>query len=182
MASVVRNNQALELIFSRRSIREFTSEEVSPAQVSTLLEAAMAAPSARDRRPWEFIVVTDPAARELLAQTHQFSGVARKAPLVIVVCGHAEVAPHWVQDCSAATENILLAAVGLGLGAVWVGIHPAIVRETHVRQVLGIPPEVRPLCLVPIGHPAETKSSRTRFEGAHVHYERFGQQDPPGAD
>lgn len=176
------NNQALEIIFGRRSIREFTSESITPAEVTALLEAAMAAPSARDRRPWEFIVVTDQALREQLAQTHQFSGVARKAPLVIVVCGHPDVAPHWVQDCSAATENILLAAVALGLGAVWVGIHPAIEREKSVRQILGIPPELRPLCLVPIGHAAEKKAPRTRFEQAHVHYERFGQQDPPGAD
>ena len=176
------DNPALGLIHSRRSIRSFTAEQVSSAQVQSLLEAAMAAPSARDRRPWEFVVVTDGGIREQLAQTHQFSGVARKAPLVIVVCGHPQVAPHWVQDCSAATENILLAAVGLGLGAVWVGIHPAIERETYVRQVLGIPAAVRPLCLIPIGHPAEEKQPRTRFEAAHVHYERFGQQDPPGGD
>lgn len=176
------DNHALALIFGRRSIRNFTAEEVTTAQIQSLLEAAMAAPSARDRRPWEFVVVTDGGIREQLAQTHQFSGVARKAPLVIVVCGHPEVAPHWVQDCSAATENILLAAAGLGLGAVWVGIHPAIEREKHVRQVIGLPAGVRPLCLVPIGHPAEQKQARTRFEAAHVHYERFGQQDPPGAD
>ncbi len=176
------DNQALGLIFSRRSIRSFTAEEVTADQVQSLLEAAMAAPSARDRRPWEFVVVTDSGAREALAQTHQFSGVARKAPLVIVVCGHPEVAPHWVQDCSAATENILLAAVGLGLGAVWVGIHPAIERESYVRQVIGLPVGVRPLCLIPIGHPAEDKPPRTRFEAAHVHYEQFGQQEPPGAD
>ena len=179
---MVNDNQALGLIFSRRSIRNFTTEEVSAAEIQALLEAGMAAPSARDRRPWEFVVVTDAGIREQLAQTHQFSGVARKAPLVIVVCGHQEVAPHWVQDCSAATENILLAAVGLGLGAVWVGIHPAIVRESHVRQILGLPLGVRPLCLIPIGHPDEEKQARTRFEAAHVHYERFGQQDPPGAD
>ncbi len=176
------DSQALGLIYRRRSIRSFTPEEVTAAQIQSLLEAAMAAPSARDRRPWEFVVVTEAEAREALAQTHQFSGVARKAPLVIVVCGHPEVAPHWVQDCSAATENILLAAVGLGLGAVWVGIHPAIERENHVRQVLELPHGIRPLCLIPIGHPAEDKGPRTRFEAAHVHYERFGQQEPPGAD
>ena len=176
------DNQMLGLIYSRRSIRSFTSEAVSAEQIQSLLEAAMAAPSARDRRPWEFVVVTDEAVREQLAQTHQFSSVARRAPLVIVVCGHPEVAPHWVQDCSAATENILLAAVGLGLGAVWVGIHPALEREKHVREALNLPFGVRPLCLVPVGHPAEEKPPRTRFEAAHVHYERFGQLDPPGAD
>ena len=179
---ITNDNQALGLIFSRRSIRTFSAEGVTAAQVKSLLEAGMAAPSARDRRPWEFVVVTDEAVREQLAQTHQFSGVARRSPLVIVVCGHPEVAPHWVQDCSAAAENILLAAVSLGLGAVWVCIHPALEREKHVREAIGLPIGVRPLCLIPVGHPAEEKPPRTRFEEAHVHYERFGQLEAPGAD
>ncbi len=169
---------ALEFIKSRRSVREYTEASVAPEHVQALLEAAMAAPSGNNRRPWEFVVVADPETRRLLAQTHQFSGMAAYSPVVFVVCGLESASRHWVSDCSAATENLLLEAVALGLGAVWVAVYPDAQREQYVRQVLGLPSDLRPLCLVPVGHPAELKPARTQFEANRVHYERYGQRHP----
>ncbi len=170
---------ALDLIKSRRSIREYTDAPVAPSHVQAMLEAAMAAPSASDRRPWEFVVVADPETRRALSQTHQFSGMCAQSPLVVVVCGRERISRYWVQDCSAATENLLLEAASLGLGAVWIGIHPAEEREQRLREALGLPDDLTPLCLVAVGHPAEAKPPRTRFEASRVHYGRYGQHEPP---
>ena len=167
-------SDALPFIESRRSIRKFTSEPVTDDDVQRLLEAAMAAPSASNSRPWEFVVVRNLKLRAALAQVHPYSGMAADAPVVFVVCGNEADSAHWVVDCAAATENLLLEAVSLGLGGVWVGIYPTASHEAKVRELLGIPDGVRPLNLVPIGHPAEMRRPRTQFEGAHVHYDRFG--------
>lgn len=163
----------LELIKKRRSIRKYTDEPLSDADVKSLLEAAMAAPSANNRQPWEFVVVRDEALRRQLAKTHRWSGMCADAPVVFVVCGHDEQADHWVEDTSAATENLLLAAAGLDLGAVWVAVYPRAQREKHVQEVLGLPEELRVLCLVPVGHPAESKPPHTKYDDAKVHYEGY---------
>jgi len=173
-------NGALELIKSRRSIREYTEAPVAPEHVRALLEAAMAAPSGRNLKPWEFVVVADAETRRRLAKTHQFSGMAAKAPVVFVVCGRESASRHWVSDCSAATENLLIEAVSLGLGGVWVGLHPSTEREEYVRQVLGLPSDLRTLCMVPVGHPAEPKPARTQFDADRVHYDRYGRHEPTG--
>lgn len=164
----------LEWILKRRSIRAYSDAPVSDAQAQGLLQAAMAAPSADDARPWAFVVVRDPEKRQALAETHQWSQMCAQAPVVIAVLGDPAASDHWVEDCSAATENLLLAAAGLDLGAVWVAVYPRPQREDHVRQVLDIPDQLRVLCLVPVGHPAETKPPRTRYEEGKVHYEAFG--------
>jgi len=163
----------LDLIKRRRSIRQYTSQDVTQEEVRQLLEAAMAAPSGSARDPWHFVVVRDAATRQKLSQTHTFSDMCARAPVVIVVCGDEKVSDHWISDGAAATENLLLAVTALGLGAVWVGVYPRAERETHVRQVLSIPPNIRILCLIPIGHPAEEKPPRTRYNPEKVHYDRF---------
>ncbi len=163
----------LDLIKKRRSIRQYTDESVSDAAVRALLEAAMAAPSADNLQPWEFVVVRDQNLRRRLAQTHPWSRMCARAPVVFVVCGHEDRSAHWVEDTSAATENLLLAAAGLGLGAVWVGVYPNQQSEAHVRQVLGIPQSLRVLCLVPVGHPAESKPPRTQYDERKVHYDQY---------
>lgn len=166
----------LDFIESRRSVRRFTPEPVTDDEIRYLLEAAMAAPSANDRRPWEFVVVRDPASRAELAKVHRYSGMAAQAPVVFAVCGREAESDLWMDDCAAATENLLLEAVSLGLGGVWVGIHSTAANEAKVRAILGIPDTVRVLCLIPIGHPAESPAARTRYEAAHVHSERYGQR------
>ncbi len=163
----------LDAILGRRSIRDYANRPVSEEQVKTLLEAAMAAPSASDRRPWQFIVVRDPELRRGLAHTHQFSGMAEKAPVVFVVCGDEQASAHWMVDGSAATENLLVQATAMGLGGCWVAIFPREERERHVRELLGIPSGIRVLCLVPLGYPAAPKPPRTRYEERCVHYDRY---------
>ncbi|HHV62623.1 MAG TPA: nitroreductase family protein [Firmicutes bacterium] len=161
-----------ELIKRRRSIRSYTNQDVSPEHIQVLLEAAMAAPSGNDARPWDFVVVRDAALRKKIAETHTWSSMAASAPVVIVVCGD-ESSKHWIADTSAATENILLQASAMGLGALWVGIYPTTRYEEHIRSVLGIPANRRVLCVIPIGWPAEKKEPRTRYEASKVHYDKF---------
>lgn len=129
-------------LFARRSIRRFTGESVDPDQIDMLLKAAMAAPSANNSKPWHFVAVTDAAVRGALAQAHPYAKMVAHSPLCIVPCGDPGLlrgiaSGYWVQDLSAATENILLAATGLGLGAVWCGVYPMEERVAEVRQLPG---------------------------------------------
>jgi len=163
----------LRCITQRRSIRKFTNEAVTDQQVDVILRAAMAAPSANDIRPWEFVVVRDAEKRKALADIKKWSFMCASAPVVIAVLGDAETSEHWIEDCSAATENMLLAASGIGLGSVWVAIYPIKQREKSVREILNIPPNLRVLCLVPIGHPAEEKPARTRYEASKIHFDTY---------
>jgi nitroreductase len=166
----------LDTIIKRRSIRVYTQQDVTPKEVETLLEAAQAAPSANDSRPWAFVVVRDAGRRAALAQTHPWSGMCASAPVVIAVLGDPQVSRHWIEDCSAATENLLLAVTALELGAVWVAVYPEPARENHVRGVLTIPGNLRVLCLVPVGRPAESKAPRRRVETDKVYFETLGKQ------
>jgi nitroreductase len=163
----------LDLVKKRRSIREYTDQPLSDSEIRALLEAAMAAPSAHNCQPWEFILVQRQDLRRQLAETHSWSYMCADAPVVFVICGDEQRSDHWVQDTSAATQNLLLAATGLDLGAVWVGVYPRLQREAHVRSVLGIPAELRVLCLVAVGRPAESKPPHTKYDDRKVHYEKF---------
>ena len=163
----------LNIIFARRSIRSYTGEPVTDEQVTSLLEAGMAAPSASNRKPWHFCVITDKATLEKLAQAHPYGKMLAQAQLAIAVCGDPSISSWWVQDCTAATENILVAAAGLGLGAVWLGCHNAPDREQAVRDVTGIPAEIGVLSLLSIGHPGEEKEARTQYEVGRVHVNQW---------
>jgi nitroreductase len=163
----------LDLIKRRRSIREYTNEQISDEQVRALLEAAMAAPSASNRQPWEFVVVRREDLRRKLGEMKTWSFMCAAAPVVFVVLGNESRSAHWVEDTSAATENLLLAAAGLGLGSVWVAVYPNQEHEDYVRALLNVPEELRILCLVPVGHPAESKPPRTQYDESRVHYDRY---------
>ena len=170
-------NTTLESIFHRRSIRKYTDQPVESKKLDLLLQAAMAAPSAMNCKPWEFVVITDP---EKLAQfrTRLIFG-NRNAPAAIVVCGNPRLSTNpsarlfWVEDCSAATENILIAAVGLGLGTVWVGVHPVAEFVRIVREIAGLPKHVTPLGLIYVGYPNEEKPPRTQFDARRVHWQEY---------
>jgi nitroreductase len=171
------NNLVLDTIFRRRSIRKYTDRAVEPEKLDLLLKAAMAAPSAMNCKPWEFVVVTDP---EKLAQfRNRLIFGNRNAPAAIVVCGNPSLSINpaarlfWVQDCSLAGENILLAAEGLGLGTVWVGVHPVAEFVRVVRNITGLPRHVTPLGLIYVGYPAEEKPARTQFDGNRVHWQKY---------
>ncbi len=159
-------------ILARRSIRTFTDRPVSVDQIARLLQAAMAAPSARNSKPWHFVAVTE---RETLNRLifKSAADMLAEATLCIAVCGDPAASEYWVQDCAAATENILLAATGMGLGSVWIGVHPHPNSEQAVREVLGIPQDIHPLNLIAIGYPAEQKSARTQYDESRVHRERW---------
>ena len=166
------NDPVFQTMLARRSIRRYTPEPVSEAQIRRLLEAAMAAPSASNRQPWHFIVVSKRETLDALAEAHPFGKMLTEATLCIAVCAEPDNA-HWAVDCSAATENILLAAVEMGLGAVWLGVSPRADREHAVRDILGVPPHYNVLCLISLGHPAEEKEPRTQYREDRVHHERW---------
>lgn len=167
------SRELIQTIFARRSIRKYTAEPVSEKDIKTLLEAAMAAPSASNIKPYHFIVVTDREGLDALADVHPHGKMLYEATLCVAVCGVPDESRYWVQDCSAATENLLLAATALGLGAVWLGVYPKPDRVAPVSEVLGIPESVVPLNLISIGHPAEEKESRTQYNEERVHRGRW---------
>ncbi|MBN1410575.1 MAG: nitroreductase family protein [Spirochaetales bacterium] len=162
-------DKVLDFIFKRRSIRAYKDTPLSEKDIKSLLEAGMASANASNRKPWHFVVVDDRAVLNELADTHPYGGMLRNAALAIAVCGDTAISDWWVQDCSASTENILLAATALGLGAVWIGCHNRIEREDAVRKVLKIPATVGVLSLISIGYPDETKRARTQYSEKKVH-------------
>lgn len=166
----------MKAIRARRSIRRFTSEPVSDDAIKALLEAAMSAPSAGNQQPWEFIVVTDRKILDKIPNVHPYAQMCKQAPAAILVCGNLERDTHrgfWVQDCSAATQNILVAATEKGLGSVWCGVYPREDRVSGLRKLFELPDHIMPLALIPIGHPAEKKPPSDRFDPARIHRDRW---------
>ena len=163
-----------DALLARRSVRKFTDEPVSREQIDELLHAAMSGPSACNRTPWEFYAVTDADVLEKLRSASRFTKM--NAPLAIVVCGNIsralplQLSEFWIQDCSAATENILLRVTDLGLGAVWCGIHPQKRPLKRVAEILDLPQKWIPLNIIWIGHPAEFPAPRDQFDEKRVHY------------
>jgi nitroreductase len=167
---------SLAAILSRRSIRKYTDRAVAEELVIELLRAAMAAPSAGNQQPWEFIVVRDRDLLESISRSQPYAGMTRDAQVAIVICADVTREKHpgfWVEDCAAATENLLLAAHMAGLGAVWLGYHPVEDRVAVIRKLFGLPETIVPFAVVPIGYPAEQPSPADRFDPARVHYERW---------
>jgi nitroreductase len=166
----------MDAVLRRRSIRKYTGDRVSDEQVKRLLKAAMAAPSAGNQQPWQFVVVRDKATLATLARTSPYTAMTADAVLAILVCGDLSDERHpgfWVQDCSAAVENILIEVEELGLGAVWLGIYPIEERMDFLREALHIPDPIMPFALIAIGHPAETKPPADRYDESRIHNERW---------
>lgn len=164
--------KALQLLHQRRSIRRFTSQPVTKEQIQSMLSAAMAAPTAHNRQHWHYVAVTDRQLLDHLSEVHPYAKMLREATLCIAVCGERTHA-FWEQDCAAATQNILLAATALGLGSVWLGIHPNPQPVNTVRELLSIPDPYVPLSLIAIGNPAEEKEPAQRYEESKVHYDKW---------
>lgn len=163
--------EAMEAILGRRSIRKYKAQPVPENLLRELLEAGMAAPSAGNERPWHFIVLDDRKLLDAIPKFHPYSQMLKEAPVAIVVCGDLSMEVHqgyWVQDCSAATENILVAARALGLGAVWLGVHPVRERVESMRKLLFLPEHVIPLCVVSLGYPAEEKPPAGRYDETRI--------------
>ena len=168
----------LNFLFGRRSIRVYSPGEVSEAAVTKLLEAAMAAPSAMTKDPWRFVVVRDKQTLSKLAALHPGAAMLSSAAMAIVVCGDLEAAferqiSYLLQDCSAAIENLLLAAHAQGLGACWVGIHPGEPLIRRVKELLSLPAAIIPVAAIALGQPGEQPAPRTRYNADYVHHEKW---------
>lgn len=169
-------NETLKTIFNRKSVRDFTGEKIEIEKLDVLLKAGMAAPSARNIQPWNFILVTKREILDNLADKLPYAKMLYQSGAAIVVCGtpdteNEELSSYWVQDCSAATENILLAGESLGLGAVWTGVFPRKDRVSAVKEILGIPVNAEPLNVIAIGHPAKETTPKNKFDPGKIHYE-----------
>ena len=167
-----------ENILTRASVRTYLDKPVDSAKIERLLRAGMAAPSAADKRPWHFVVVTDRELLDGLAKANPNAGFAKKAPLAIVVCGDMNKTlqgggkDFWIQDVSAASENILLAAHAMGLGAVWTGTYPAPDRCKAVAEVLGLPKYLVPFNTIVIGYPASQVKPKDKWDERNVTYNK----------
>ena len=172
------SNEAIKNIMTRTSIRKYTDQPVSKTDLETLLRAGMAAPTAVNRQPWHFVAVTDKAKLKELSGGR--GGMLEQCALAIVVCGNMEKTmkgkgqEFWIQDCSAATENILLAANALGLGAVWTGGYPMEERVASISKALKLPETIIPLCTIVIGHPAESPTPKDKWKPENISYNEFG--------
>ena len=166
---------ALEAILSRRSVRRYTQESIPEETLRGLLEAAMSAPSAGNGQPWHFIVIKDRRILNEIPKFHPYSHMIKEAPVAILVCGDLKLESKgfWVQDCSAATQNLLLAAHAKGLGAVWLGVYPLEERIRGFRKLLNLPEEIMPLALISIGYPAEKALRANRYDPSKVHYNKW---------
>lgn len=168
----------IENIMTRASIRDFTRMPIPTDTLDLLVKAGMAAPSAMNKQPWAFIVINQKSMLDSLRAVHPYSNL-KTATAAIVVCGDLSKAPegnengYWVQDCSAASENILLAAHAYGLGAVWCGVYPNPEVLPAVSKVLGVPENIIPLNIITLGHPAENPAPKDKFKKENIHYQRW---------
>lgn len=162
----------MEAISTRRSIRKYLKDPVPEEAIKAVIGAAMSAPSAGNEQPWHFVVIDSRADLDKIPSFHPHSLMLREAQVAVLVCGDLSLEKHagyWTQDCAAATQNMLLAAHSLGLGAVWLGVYPREERVRGLRELLHIPDTVVPFSLVPLGYPAEEKPRADRFNEARIH-------------
>ena len=166
---------AMEAILTRRSIRKYTKQPVPDEVVKELLEAAMYTPSAGNRQPWCFVVISDSKILNEIPRYHSYSQMLKEAPVAILVCydSDLQLGEYGVQDCSAATQNILLAAHAKGLGAVWLGLNLTEPRITAIKNLLSLPEQIIPVSLISIGYPAEQKPQPDRYRADRVHYNQW---------
>lgn len=169
----------IEVIHQRKSVRHFTDRQVTKEQLTILLKAAMAAPTAVNKQPWSFVVVTEKETLQKLAEILPYAKMTAQASAAIVVNGDMNKAldgvwkEFWIQDCSAATQNILLAAESMGLGAVWTGVYPTDKLVNSVRKSLNIPDSQVPLCVIPIGYPTGEDKPKNKWKPENIHWQKY---------
>jgi nitroreductase len=166
----------LEAIFTRRSIRKYTGEPVSDQDLETVLRAGFQAPSAHNIQPWEFIIIKDRSKFDKIAKVHTYAKMLPQAEVCIIICGDNNKQTETgllIEDCSAAIENILLAAHGIGLGAVWCGLYPITHLTKEMKEICLLPKHVIPVGMVVLGHAGEEKKSIDKYDTAKLHYEKW---------
>lgn len=172
-------NPALENIFKRKSVRSYSNKKVSREQLEMLARAGMAAPTAMNKQPWFFVIIDSRAVMDSLSKALPYAKMLEQAQAAIIVCGDTDISPmidgqaYWVQDCSAASQNVLLAAESMGLGAVWTGVYPNAERSAQVRKFLSLPENLIPLNVIPIGYPLNEESPKNKFNADKIHWNRF---------
>ncbi|WDV45790.1 nitroreductase family protein [Clostridiaceae bacterium M8S5] len=163
----------LDCILNRRSIRKYTDEAISEEKIKEILKASMYAPSGGNARPWSFVVIKNKDTLKKITELHPYSKPLLGADCAIIVCGDMKKEKYkglWIQDCSAATQNILLSATELGIGSVWLGVYPETDRVDGIRELINAPENIIPFSIVALGYPAEEKSIPDRFEENNIHY------------
>ena len=166
----------LKGLITRRSIRRYSEQEVPDDLVETIIKAGMYAPSAANKQPWRFIVIRNKETFRKIMEIHPYASMLKGAGVAFLVCGDLEAAHgpgYWVVDCAAATQNMLLAIHGLGLGGVWIGIHPREDRKKAVHRIFNLPEHIQPCSLISCGWPAETKPDPDRFDPDKIHWETW---------
>lgn len=177
----VNSKSIMDVIHQRTSIRKYQTRPVTKEQLETLVKAGMAAPSAMNKQPWQFIIVEDKDILQALGKDIQTSKMVQQAPAAIIVCGDMQKAgegwlqQYWVQDCSAASQNILLAITDMGLGGVWTSIYPAPERMKIVCNILNLPEHIIPLNIIPVGYPDGPQSPKDKWDAKKVHWNKFGE-------
>lgn len=172
------NPDTLSVIHNRKSVRNFTGESVTQNEIDILLNAAMAAPSADNCQPWEFIIVTDRKTLDKLGDVLPYAKMIFKAGAAIIVCGvpakaHKQMEEYAVIDSTLASQNILLAAEAIGLGALWTAAYPYPDRMKSISSILEIPPDVIPLNVIPLGHPTGEDKPKEKFNSRKIHREMW---------
>jgi len=168
--------ETFDAILNRRSIRKYKAKPVEDEKIEKILKAAMYAPSARNTQSWQFIVVTKRDILDAIKKAHPYAEMFSEATLAIVVCGDKTSEPnegYLNTNCSAATQNILLAAYELGLGSVWLGVYPREERMKSISEIFKLPEHIIPISLIAIGYPAESKEKPERFYKEKIHYEVY---------
>ena len=173
MKSDPEKNAVMEAILGRTSIRNYDDRHVEADKVESLLRAGMAAPSAKNVQPWEFVVVNERPLLDSMADGLPYAKMLTQASLAIVVCGNSEASALWMQDCSAAAQNILLAAHSFGLGTVWTAAYPYEDRISVVSSALGLPENIVPLCVIPVGYPAKEHTTKDKWDMGKVKYNKW---------
>ena len=171
--------EPFELIITRRSIRKYKNKPVGRNELNAVLKAAMYAPSARNQQPWHFIAIDSIPVKEKIMKAHPYASMLAEAPLAILVCGDTalEKSPgYWPIDCSAATQNMLLAAHSLGLGGVWLGVHPRQERKDAIRAIFSLPSNIEPFAVVALGYPGEQKETPDRWREERVHINSWNEE------
>lgn len=163
----------LDCILSRKSVRKYSEQIVTDEQIDILLKSAMAAPTGKNVRPWEFVVVKDRAVLDAMAQELPYAKMLSQANVAIVVCGDAAKSAYWYIDCAAATQNLLLAAENIGLGAVWTATYPYEDRMDVCKRYLNLPDNILSLCVVPVGYPAKPFIPMDKYDVTKIHNEKY---------
>ena len=171
--SKIQTKDALENIMGRKSVRKYLPKPVEKEKIEVLLKAGMAAPSGKDVRPWELIVIDDREVLDSMAAVLPYAKMLKEAPMAIVVCGDTTKSSYWYLDCSAVTQNILLAAEAIGLGAVWTATYPYADRMEVVKKYTGIPEQINSLCVIPVGYPAMPHSPKDKWDASKVHMNKW---------